>query len=63
MWIARDESGELCLFKAKPIRGSDAGWFTTHPQNREYLELPPSLYPEITWENSPKEVKSIKIEV
>lgn len=65
MWIARDRKGDLRLYLSKrpPIR------FENHflDDGDEYsgygsVYLLKSEYPEITWENSPKEVEiSVKI--
>ena len=57
IWIARDEDGTLVLYHDKPIRkktnfeakeeGFMKGWI-------DYIDQ--DSYPEVTWENSPKEL-------
>ena len=52
MWIARDLNNALYLYPRKPIRDRKSGVFSEDdfcPINREY-------FPEVTWENSPKEI-------
>lgn len=53
-WIARDENGELFLYTEYPNRyahnfGVYRSW--------EALRLDPSEYPELRWEDEPKEVE------
>ena len=63
-WIARDSqdgqngigAGEIYLYPCKPILKEE--WFTI-PQDVEYnaaIRLDKSLFPSITFENSPQEV-------
>lgn len=53
LWIARNRWGGLELFTNKPIAGRGS-WFTE--ENNEF-ELNSKAFPEITFENSPKEVE------
>ena len=52
MWIARDKDGCLYIYTSKPKRGKryfeDTDGF--------YRSIQPGEYPEVTWENSPKEL-------
>jgi hypothetical protein len=57
IWIARNSDGTLELYHEKPKRGK------THFKESEegYMKgfvgyLPDDVYPEVTWENSPKEL-------
>lgn len=57
IWIARNSDGTLALFYEKPIRKK------THFDESEsgYMKgwigyLDDDMYPEVTWENSPKEL-------
>ena len=54
MWIARDENGNLWVYENKPIRKSH----TFHPLEMEetWTIINKDQYPEVTWENSPKEL-------
>lgn len=60
MWIARDKDGSLWLYGAKPIKGKDM-WVCEDFANSGCLEIdiPESgnfQLPEVTWDNSPKEL-------
>ena len=58
IWIARNKDGTLEVYVEKPVRkktcfeesqsGLYKGWIGN---------LDEALYPELTWENSPKELK------
>lgn len=52
MWIARDENGLLYIYANKPIRRK--GRF--EDELDDYEEIPEYYFPEVTWENSPKEL-------
>ena len=54
MWIAREKSGHLQMFNRKPHKGEGAFWVGGIHNT---LFLPKSLFPEITFENSPREVE------
>lgn len=57
MWIARDKNGELYAYTTKPIRyGEYFGASTDWSILDEELWLDKESYPEVTWENSPKEL-------
>lgn len=62
MWIARDKDGRIHLFYDKPKRtGSfwlNRGYNVFHSLtgNKGQVEIDDYLYPEITFENSPKEL-------
>lgn len=67
-WLARDKDGELNLFTQKPIfdesPGFKPGWDMCYDDENEFydsIELDSHLYPEITFENSPVEVKLVKM--
>lgn len=55
-WITRDENGDLTLFSEKPDRdryvSGEGFWYGECPR-----ELDPSLFPQITWDDEPKECK------
>lgn len=59
-WIARDKNNKLYLYREKPFKGDAI--FSCQCYNNakswdEYFELDESLFPEVTFENSPKEVE------
>lgn len=56
MWIARDKSGEVYLYVAKPIRGIVCFYYHLENYGMTYLGRE-EIYPEVTWENSPKQVE------
>ena len=54
-WIARDKNGELFIYTSKPQRDKDE--FLLIDKNSDCFEIDNNdLYPEVTWENSPKEL-------
>ena len=52
IWIARDKSGSLFVYDTKPNRGEKR--FEPTTPRREIVQE--DHYPELTWENSPKEL-------
>ena len=57
LWIARDKDGTLTLFKYKPINYSNRCWILHHElEYGNYIELDEELFPDIIWDNSPKEI-------
>jgi len=61
-WLARDKNGDLTLFTHKPYFDFDyetPGWYAkTHVDDWfSSMNLDPHLYPEVTFENSPVEIK------
>ena len=52
LWIARDKDGTLCLYNAKPNKYTS--WFDLDEGSSA---LNDSLFPEVTFENSPREVE------
>lgn len=55
MWIARDKNNQLFAFTEKPVRNEYDLVF----DEDDCLELNSSEYPEVTWENSPIEIKTV----
>jgi len=58
VWIARDKDGELCLYKSKPWKCGQCFDF-----DKLFMPLDEDMYPEITWENSPKEFELKAVEI
>ena len=54
IWIARDKDSTLWLFNTKPYCKYNFCWNT---RCDEHLQLNKELFPEVTFENSPQEVK------
>lgn len=54
MWIARDKSGIVYLYEAKPIRSGV--YFCPPLGNHSMMYIGKEIYPELTYENSPQEV-------
>ena len=52
IWIARDKSGELNVYCRKPEQRK-SGYFSC---SSLIGNVPRRLYPEVTFENSPKEL-------
>ncbi len=52
LWIGRDKSGFLHIYTdGKPNKDAMLGIFCG-----DYHRIPRKMYPELTWENSPKEL-------
>ena len=60
-WVARDKNGELNLFEVKPRRDENFGYWW----DRDYQSSPidENAFPELTWENEPKEVELLIREI
>lgn len=56
-WVARDEDGVLYRYDQKPKREDDRGRFFIGSFDGFYYEIDGNRFPEITWENSPKEIR------
>ena len=54
LWIARDKDGKLFLYSKKPILYGD---YYDSPIGILFGELDNCMFPEVTFENSPKQVK------
>lgn len=55
VWIARDKNGNLAIFDDKPEL-DDNEWFNSRPFEGEYSCINKEMFPEITFENSPKQL-------
>ena len=56
-WIARDRDNSLALFKTRPINHADLCWVPREDVDcGNYINLPESEFPEVTFDNSPKEI-------
>lgn len=55
LFIARDEDGELYLYPSKPRKGDYR--FVCGYVYEDYINLNGDEFPEITFENSPREVE------
>lgn len=53
LWIARDKDGSLCLYYEEPYKCR--GFFLCDMNNGMWLDR--TLFPEVTFENSPQEVE------
>ena len=56
LWIARDPDGELVLYKTEPKVREYLGQ-KSFDTDEEFLPIDNSLYPEVTFENSPRKIK------
>lgn len=57
LWIARDENGLLGLHKREPYRHSGLYGTDVFTGGILVCYLPSNEFPEVTWENSPKEIE------
>ena len=58
LWIARDkDTNELWAYKHEPLL--DVGMYKMdfHLENTSCYELPTEWFPEVTFENSPREIE------
>ena len=54
LWIARSEDGFLTAFTHKPLTLRGVDWMRSEGSS---FSIPMNLFPEVTWENSPRKVK------
>lgn len=58
MWIARDKNDHLVLFQFMPQYSDFAEmWYEEHLEDGFYIY--PQMFPEVTFENSPREVELV----
>lgn len=58
LWIARDKNGYLYGYDEIPQKKENYGFFiATNVFNNKQYALDSRLFPEVTWENSPRKVK------
>ena len=55
VWIARDKDGTLSLFKNKPILDIDNAWYC-RDDDEDFSIVNNDMFPELTFENSPKQL-------
>ena len=56
VWLARDKNGDLSFYDRKPSRKKNFFLPTTEKMKPlSWFMLPKDEFPEVTWENSPKE--------
>jgi len=58
MYIARDKNNDLYLFSEPPHRGKEC-WWAPSGLDGTYLRLDKSLYPEVTWDSEPLQVRIV----
>ena len=56
MYIARNKNGHLWLHKEKPSLSISGKVFTSGPFG-DFFNIDDNLFPEVTYENSPREVE------
>lgn len=63
VWIARDKDGEISIYKNKPWKRENEPYHNGEFDSDDYyINIDKELYPEITWENSPKEFNLKEVE-
>lgn len=60
LYIARDKNEDLYLYECKPKKNEEFGMFFKN--TGKIYNIDDSLFPEITWENSPQQVELKLIE-
>ena len=53
LWVARDKSGELCIYNTKPERDCVRDFWCSDL----YFTIFPHLFPYLKWEDEPIEVE------
>lgn len=57
-WVARDEeAGNIWLFQNKPIRNTDLSYGFWDGNNDDFIELPATSFPDLTWASDPEPVE------
>ena len=56
LWVARDRYGWLTLHEERPFNNSGM-WFSDNGTTHPYIRINNDLFTEVTFENSPQEVK------
>ena len=57
MWIARNKDGKITLYDSKPYLDKDIGKWRGNQFGYRCWSMPSFIYPEVTFENSPKKLK------
>lgn len=55
LWIARDKDNCLFLYSKPPIKNFNSYRYNSDDELNS-TEIPENLYPEVTFENSPKQL-------
>jgi hypothetical protein len=58
MWVSRDKNKTLMIWNNKPYRGNEV--FIINRKSKpleDGMEIDSSLFPSVTWENSPQEIE------
>lgn len=55
LWIARDKNGLLTVYNEKPELHYVEYWDGDY--GTQVIDIPKEMFPEVTFENSPKEVE------
>ena len=54
-WIARDKNGGLFMYVSKPACDEETKTFWT--DNEDFFRLSKNFFPEVTFENSPQQIR------
>ncbi len=54
-WVARDKDNTLAIFQSKPILNNKQEW--DEILNEDFMLIPEYLFPEVTFESSPREIE------
>ena len=61
LYIARDKDGDLGLYRLQPVLDLDGKSWSLNSESgvmyKEFIELDKNSFPEVTFENSPQQVK------
>lgn len=55
LWIARDKDNSLFIYSKKPIKNYNS-YIYAAGDDLNSVSIPEELYPELTFENSPKQL-------
>ena len=57
LYVARDKSGELCIYNTKPERDCVRDFWCSDL----YFTIFPNLFPDLKWEDEPIEVELLQV--
>ena len=61
MWLARDENGDLWMYKREPLKYPHWGFWGMGNNPCEQIKLSSNLFPEVKW--SDEEPTKVKLEI
>lgn len=63
LYIARDKNGYLCGYDKEPLKDETDGFFFAGSTNTIEVAFDTTIFPQVTWDNSPRKVKIELVEM